>query len=308
MTNRLYKNTILVYYPGGGYGSFLHWALEYFSGNLPSGDRPFTKTGSSHYFVGLKLNFSELAYSLTTEEYLSGSKVFQFGRTHGVFTKLLAKDDPGYIKHKSFVHTYLPFFKKIICLNQNSDCHLLIHHNILTKIRDQNYHTFFNETIDQYAAQFNATLPVPNWQLREMLSFKHGSQMHYLTEFYQPVDNKNVININITNLVNNFESTLQNLFAELNLPMIRKSELEQVKDEWLGCQKFIKIDNLCHSIVDAVLSDQRIVWNSNQLTVLDEAYIQYLLRNNGLEIQCNGLDMFPTSSVQLKELLKFCKK
>jgi predicted nuclease with RNAse H fold len=39
------------------------------------------------------------------------------------------------------------------------------------------------------------------------------------------------------------------------------------------------------------------------LPLPSEAWIQWQLRNLGYELRCHGLDMFPTNSVQLRELL-----
>jgi hypothetical protein len=37
-------------------------------------------------------------------------------------------------------------------------------------------------------------------------------------------------------------------------------------------------------------------------TILDEAYVQHLLRSYGYEIQCDGLNLFPTTSLTLKKI------
>jgi hypothetical protein len=41
----------------------------------------------------------------------------------------------------------------------------------------------------------------------------------------------------------------------------------------------------------------------NPLPLASEAWIQWQLRNLGWEIKCHELDIFPTNSVYLKELL-----
>ena len=38
-------------------------------------------------------------------------------------------------------------------------------------------------------------------------------------------------------------------------------------------------------------------------TMLDEAYVQHCLREQGYEIRCDGLDTFPTNSSDLRELI-----
>ena len=38
-------------------------------------------------------------------------------------------------------------------------------------------------------------------------------------------------------------------------------------------------------------------------TLIDEAYVQHSLREQGYEIQCDGLDTFPTNSRDLREII-----
>jgi len=49
------------------------------------------------------------------------------------------------------------------------------------------------------------------------------------------------------------------------------------------------------------LTDKDTVWDP--LPLPSEVWIQYRLRELGYEIRCHGLDIFPTTSVQLKKLL-----
>ena len=66
-------------------------------------------------------------------------------------------------------------------------------------------------------------------------------------------------------------------------------------------QKFVNIDHVCQQILAAVVNGQYSEWED--LSIFDEAWLQWQLRNNKLEIRCEGLDKFPTNSLQLRELL-----
>jgi len=302
------KDTVLIMYPPGSYGFFLNWCLEYFSGNLsrdatlPTSDTvqqqmskqlpPAAISNGGIFFIA----GNGVHQRCNVADYANNDIEYQFGRTVAFFS-----DDQSRNKHKSYIQDYQDLFKKFVCLTQDQHCYLMIKHNFLSKhSRMQN---FVERTISINKDMFGAQLPVPRWQLREMISFEHNTMLGLHTEFYQPVSHNKVINVAVTDLVNNFQLTLVKLFEELDVPMLYQDQLEKVETEWLANKSFIKIDRLCHDIVAAVLDGHKISWQSHQLTLFDEAYVQCLLRNKKFEIRCHGLDTFPTDSSQLKQLL-----
>jgi hypothetical protein len=294
--------------PPGGYGALLNWCLEYFSGNLPveSGVPswlakppylPPTFILSKRYANNLIfIRDNEIHQSITLADYLAGSDEYQFLRTTG--TEI---NDADFQQHRLFVRDYKKFFKRIVYLTQDQSCHLLILHNLLK--RGNRRQEFIDRTVSQNKDAFAATDPVPTWQLREMISFEHHRLMHYTTQLHQPSTEVGVINISVRNLIDHFQNTLIGLFDELGFPITRCDQLGRVESDWLGDEKFIGTDQLCLDIVSNTLSGNTFEWSSNQLTLIDEAYVQYMLRQHQFEIKCYGLDMFPTNSVQLKQLL-----
>jgi len=232
----------------------------------------------------------------SVSDYINSDSEYQFGRTTGE-----SAQDPDFKKYKSYIQDYQGFFKKIVCLTQDPHCCLMIKHNTLKK--NANMQDFIDSTISLNKDMFNAQLPVPHWQLREMISFEHNAMLCRSAELYQPISHSKVINVAITDLVNHFQPTLIGLFKNLDLPMTYQDQLDRIETEWLANESFTKIDQLCHDIVTAVLEGHNISWQQHQLTLIGEAYVQCLLRNKHFEMRCHGLDTFPTNSVQLKELL-----
>lgn len=55
-----------------------------------------------------------------------------------------------------------------------------------------------------------------------------------------------------------------------------------------------------NQIVDATCSEENMSWKADDLSLIDEALIQRLLRINGMEMLCDGLDVFPLSSKALR--------
>jgi hypothetical protein len=297
MNNILYKDTVLVVYPTGGYGSFLHWCLAYFSGELDIESDPFMANGSAHKFVGgLLKDCTDGDPTMSTDEYLNSDNVATFVRTHAIFD-----NDEQLIAHRSYIQQYQNCFKKIVLLTQDPKCHLLILHNSHTKTRILSYQALTNKIINKYKIIFGASDTIPPWQLREMISYYHDLHYCFVNDMYQPVINNCVINVPVRELVDNFELTITTLFDQLNIPMVRIEHLLAVKEKWLSLQKFTDIDRTCQRIVDCIIAGQDFDWPA--LSIFDEAWIQWQLRNNKFEIRCDGLDMFPTNSIQLRELL-----
>jgi len=297
------KNTILVVHPPGGYGKIFLWCLAYFSGQfrkdakLPSWMLkypyrdiiPYSLNQGVISFITDETFGSERQ---TTTEYLHSNNEFLFGCTTADFGQDLEQQ-------QSYINDHKLCFKKIVQLTLDSSCHLMILHNKLKKSKDGGYQQFFNRVIDHCKEPFGASDPVPVWQLREMVSFEHSNS----TDQYQPVVSDQVINVPVRQLVHNFQGTVVSVLQYLDLPIVHDDQFDRIKNQWLDSEKFVNVDSLCQHIVSAVLSGQEFEWSADQLSLIDEAYVQYLLRQNQLELRCYGLDTFPTSSVQLKELL-----
>lgn len=239
---------------------------------------------------------NEIHQSVALDDYLAGPKEYQFLRTTATVF-----NHAGRQVNQSFVQDYKNFFKRIVCLTQDQSCYLLVLHNFLK--RSNRLQEFIDRTVLQNKGEFATAASVPVWQLREMISVEHHRLLHNTTQFYQPSTELGVVNIGIRELVDNFQSTVTRLFKELDLPMIWYDQLDRVELEWLGDEKYISTDQLCLDIVANTLAGNTFNWSAEQLTLIDEAYVQCLLQQHQLELRCSGLDIFPTSSVQLKELL-----
>ena len=71
----------------------------------------------------------------------------------------------------------------------------------------------------------------------------------------------------------------------------------------LSLQKFTNHDVLCNQIVNNTVTNTLLDWQHQPLTLVNESWVQWRFRELGYNMACHGLDMFPTNTVQLKELL-----
>lgn len=295
--NNNYKHTFLIVYPSGGYGTFLDWCINWFSGKIADDALPFTTNGSAHSWLGHGAD-DVIPSSVSIDDFLKSPLEPLSYRTHFCYVDRENKDTP-----EELIQQYRSNFRKIILVNNNTNCHLLLLHNMLTKARGMSYKDLENKIILKYKDQFAAQDPVPTWQLREMISFWHEDWDCFLKDLYQP-GNANAVNLEIRTLLDNFENCLPDLFDQLDLPMVRKNRLLEIRDQWLPLQKFTSLDKDCSEIVSATANGFDLDFNGSLENIFDQAFIQWKLRvDHGLDLLCFDLNSFPNTTGDLRKLL-----
>lgn len=293
------KSTILILYPPGGYGTFLHWCMEYFSTGEPN-YLPFRIDGSSHNFTGLRVDDHDKG-QVDVEDYLRGSREHRVIRSHGRFDR-----DNGF--YKPYVDSVIDFFSKIILLQPSANDRLLILQNRLTKTRNENIVSFYDRIKSIYSQRFGVTdKEVPRWQLREMISYWFELHTH-LEQVYDNLVHEKIVRISIRKLVDNFSCTLKNLFADLDLKMVNSHDILNIQNQWLSLQKFAHSDALCREIIAKTINNIDYEWPMNRLSLIEEAYIQFDLRTvYNRDLICYNLDLFPNSTRDLQKILIECQ-
>lgn len=298
MMNDIHKNTFLIVYFSGAYGTFLDWCINWFSGQIEENVLPFTDNGSAHRWRGNPAGDVIAQPDLTIERMLESEydQVPLTMRTHLTFTDYIRTD------HENLIKSYQSKFKKVLLINNDVDCHLLLLHNMMTKSRASSYEKTIEEIVSKYKNIFDAQEPIPAWQLREMTSYWHNLWHCKLRDTWQPIHDSNIVNIELKNLVYNFEQCLCDLFKELELPMVRKDRLAEIKNTWLSLQKFKDYDRHFNDIVTNTVNNVAMPIECN--TLFDEAFIQWKLRDqHNLDLMCYGLNIFPKNTQDLKSLL-----
>lgn len=147
------------------------------------------------------------------------------------------------------------------------------------------------------------------WDLRELLSFYWFTRNRGEVEAWDIVKknntSSNVAFITIDDLKNNFRKTVLDAaeFFKVNLVQESVDKLDSVQQQWLALQKHINKDELCNNIVEAIANDLPMTWETADLSILDEAFIQKKLYDINIEIKCHELNVFPTNSQEFQNLL-----
>jgi hypothetical protein len=293
----LLKDTIPIVFNGGAYGTYLEWVLTTLT--LPADIiPPFNKNGNSHQYHGVHLlNISGW------HNYVNSTNLSQFVRLHPKVTK-----EESISKNLDFI---LSSVNKMIYLYPDRNSVLLNVNNFYSKVWNDWWQNRLLDT--QFANNLYSNWPVnpgtpadkiPTWILREILSFNLMPSWHDQVEWYHPDrwQNPKCIVIDIYNLLYNFESTLTSIQNFCNLDFTKNiKQLIPYHNQMIQLQNHLDQDRLCHQIVYSTVIGKELNWT--ELSLVSESWIQWELRNQGFEIECHGLDIFPTDSVQLKKLI-----
>lgn len=289
--------TVAIVYNAGSYGTYLEWCL---TGLATSKElvSPFTSLGNSHVFTGnLVSKFQDW------QEYLTSKQQHQFVRLHPKTSK--DEDLSNNLNHicntvDSVVYIYPDPDSLLLCVN-----------NYLTKIWPNWWEFQINHYLDVNLIYQNWPIhpgtninQIPQWVRREFLSFYLMPAWFDQIEWYHPDhwSHPTACVVTVTELLFNFESTLSKIQRHCNLEFVKPiSDLLPYHQQNINLQANIGHDLLCKNIIDCVLMEKQCNWET--LSLASEAWIQWELRNRGLEIRCHGLDIFPTNSIQLRQLL-----
>lgn len=293
------SSTVPIAYHGGTYGTYLEWCLT----SLTSTDQlvsPFTNLGNSHKFK--KGNFLKFD---TVSEFLNATQSAKFARFHPKTQQQHSISDR--------LDQICNITQHMIYIYPARDSILLTINNYFTKIWNNWWIDLFLITDTDAVNKLYQNWPVvpgtaiqdiPVWIQREFLSLYFMPAWYDQVEWYHPDRwyNPKCCTITVRDLLNNFEETLLKIKVFCDLEYVRPiKDLLPFHEQNLKNQKYLHHDALCANIIQAVTHNQNFSWEP--LSLLSEAWIQWQLRNLGYEIQCHGLDKFPTNSVHLHELL-----
>lgn len=283
------KDTVLILYTPGSYGTFLEWSLMFFSGLLENSSLPFRNTGSSHEYIGNHLGvFDSRFLNLSLTDYIKSDLDFKIVRAHFNNSEDL---EEKILNYKNYV-------KLVIVIMPDAQSRLLVINNALTKLNSQSAKIY----ADYINGSLGVDLSQKKWEQRERISFTIA-KFNYTLPL---IDSDDIVTVTVTDLVNDYKNQISSLLDTTGLGTNQKRlvELDRVKTTWLDLQSFLHRDQLCEKIVDSTVSDILFDWSDIDLSIYDEAYVQYLLKHlHSAELLCYNLNEFPTNSIDLRRYL-----
>lgn len=292
---------IIVAFNGGSYGSYLLWLLW----TLTTDNdivAPFIKEKSnSHEFYKqaadniLKLNPNDLL----SEKINSDAKFIM------VHPKISAEDNVA-----DSLDILVNALGKTILVYPTPETYLLNINNSFSKIYDSFWEALLEyidirDIYNNYPDIDSTPLEqLPLWIVREFLSLNMFDSWEDQVDWYLPdyYNNKQVHIVKIEDILYNVENTLTKIKEFYNLQWTKPIDsIMPYHKTNISLQKNLTQDRLCKQILDSFFSNTDFSWNSGDLTVISEAYIQKQLRDNGYSLRCYNLNVFPLNTVELRK-------
>jgi len=287
---------ICIIYNAGSYGTFINWCLNYFSDLTFDESLPFTEIGNSHNFVTPTLmNFQGCV------NFVESNSTASIVRFHPK-----TQIDENIIDNLVYINVH---FKKIIYLIPTVDTIAWNINNKFEKIWTEGWllHNEPSYSNNLTCWEGNNLDQMQLWEKREFLSLyiypQHLSECrisHY-PQIQQEFTKFQFVTID--SLRDNFKESILSMLEYCNLLPVRIDKFDYVYREWIKLQYHSNKDQLIDTIIKSVLNNNYYDWSDSKLTLIDEALIQYYLRENKIEIKCYNLNIFPTNATELKEYL-----
>lgn len=150
-----------------------------------------------------------------------------------------------------------------------------------------------------YHGKFDET--VPKWIMREWCSFWINDVLEVSYDPTPCQELNSVAQLTTKKIFENYIEQLTEIVSKLGLTFtVDLNIIRQQHENFLSVQKLHNSQLRCEQYVQDLLAG-----TDTEITVysiFDEAYIQHLLRLNNLELRCDGLDLFPATTQQLRNL------
>jgi len=144
------------------------------------------------------------------------------------------------------------------------------------------------------------------WELRELLSlywFTISEAEFEGWENFKRISEHPIITVESFRQLDTFMSTVLEICKHFDVTARedKLKKLEKIYPVWRDKQIHMDKDQLCEQIANSVTNGEDIDWSKDKLSILDEAWIQKLLRERGNELRCYNLNDFPTNTKELRD-------
>ena len=329
-------STNLIFFTPGCYGTFIEWALNFVKGSTTT--LPFEKTGSSHEFLGNLLYPPGRLF-----EYVDNKERNEISRCHPNLFDHLGKDS-GYLQEDiKYLQPHFDNILSLIqdersrlwvdnnvidkCFITEQNLEYLERYGLKREdqlaLQTRDPVTKINHFLERETHRINPVFTKENlqgwnkdsifdfdhWELRELLSlywFCISDQVINEWKTFQPTVDYPIFTIESLRELDTFITTVLEICKHFDITALddRLKELEEIYPNWRDMQIHMDKDKLCEQIVTSVLMNEHCDWSKQKLSIIDEAWIQKQLREQGHEIKCYNLNVFPTNSKDLRDATK----
>jgi len=153
----------------------------------------------------------------------------------------------------------------------------------------------------QWDRSYQSTTDMQPWELREALSLiliSNHSQYFDLDKFKQ----NNWLTLTTDQILYNFVDTVKIIIDYLGLTLENDNQLEEFYQYWFAKQQYV-IDyvDIVDRIIEKIVNEEN--FSYQELTLAQEAVIQFRLKLLGKELKCFGVNVLPTNTLDFKNII-----
>lgn len=291
---------IHVFFVPGMFGSTLEYVLRNYSNEYTSVNATVLPDGSMHSFdkefhpnshLDLELKLKYMASDAIT------TPIYPFQQSH--LPEILEK----FAAHVGSIN------KEILIYAANTkDAELNVlfqYHKVAAGNYQMGLDAFcYNNTHDiiKWNADYTHWSQMRPWELREWFSLFYVAWVQEWIESQNQVDT-NFYKVSNIEILENLPRIAREIFKHCDLT--ESPGLDDFGVHWRSKQQYIMDEfDLLDRVVECTINNVLFSWDP--VNIIAEAIVQQRLRANGYEIRCDGLDVFPTDSTTLYNLLEKC--
>ena len=296
---------INISFAGGAYGHYLKWILYSLLIDEPLvapwiGSTSHSKDYISDYAKRARLFNSSMT---TTDQAIAGKLEYQVTINHPG----TPDNNPGFIEGIQNISRHVDY---VLIPYIDHSTYLLGVHNGLHKPFDSMYTAL--SYIDREDLQKGWGIDtsedltdLPRWILREHHSLNLFNSWESQCAWFLPnnLAKSNCEFVFINDLFYNFLPTIEKIRQFLDVKWIRDPrDLLDFHRTNVKQQKYKYQDAFASQILNSIADGTNFKWNASDITLQTEAYIQRALHQQHIMLQCDGLNDFPTSTKELREV------
>ena len=292
-------------FQGGAYGQYVKWLMYTLLVNGPV-VAPFKNSTSHGPYINDALVDQFVANDLVTLDRLTQPNTLKLSAIHPV----VDGQDTDFIEQ---VDKISQLVDRVLIPYIDHSTYLLGIHNYLYKIWDDIWAGPLEYVDREDLArgwEVDTSQPldtVSRWIVREHHSLNIFNSWESQCSWFAPTQmrNANCKFVFISDLFYNFLPTIESVRQFLGVEWIRDpATLLPYHKTNVSNQKYKNQDPIAKQILQSVADDTDFAWNANSITLYTEAYVQRALQQQGIMLQCNGLNDFPTSTKTLIEVFE----
>lgn len=332
----------LIYYPPGCYGTFINWICDT-NNEVTADDLPFGDFGNSHRHYkknpGLMHPKQRELFLKSQRKFgvqrgcwpinigvklinIDQSPDFYYQKCYNDLANIAEICDKILIMHPtvdSRVWWYQNYCEKVIISQEIVDRNMSVvdvgfRNSPWMTIRDPVLRARYQLDLQQeylgikdLYAEYNkqTALDFELWQLRHVLAWELHSQGAEYYQCWQHIIQKfdKIKFVSLEQLRDNFKIVIYDILNYFEINSLIVNSLDYIEKEWSLRQEHRFKDHTINKIVNAILRQESMDWQDNNLNLFDEVYIEKILHyEHGIELQPNNT--WPNNTNEFLRMIK----